>query len=58
MTPPSAPGGTWNEASVGLVKFKAGLGPLAAMVMGANGVFYGTASGADTNAGTVFAFVP
>jgi uncharacterized repeat protein (TIGR03803 family) len=58
LTPPSAPGGAWTETSVGLVQYKAGLGPLAGLAMSADGVFFGTASGSGFNAGTVFAFVP
>jgi len=60
LTPPASPGGAWTENV--LHSFTGGIDgadPVAALVIGKNGVLYGTtSSGGASNAGTVFALKP
>lgn len=61
LTPPSSPGGAWSEAV--LLNFRGGqdgANPMASVVVGKDGVLYGTASDNNYRAtcGTVFALAP
>ena len=60
FTPPATPGGAWTETV--LHSFKGGddgANPVAGLVIGKNGVLYGTtSSGGTSGGGTVFALEP
>jgi hypothetical protein len=60
LTPPSSPGGVWTYAVLAyLSDGSTGLNPAGGVVIGANGVLYGTtANAAPPNSGTVFSLTP
>jgi uncharacterized repeat protein (TIGR03803 family) len=60
LTPPASPGGTWTETVLhSFTGGDDGDDPVGALVIGGNGVLYGTtSSGGASNAGTVFALKP
>jgi uncharacterized repeat protein (TIGR03803 family) len=59
LTPPTSPGGYWTETVLHRFSGSDGASPLAGVVVGKNGVLYGTtASGGPGGGGTVFALAP
>ena len=60
LTPPVSPGGTWTEAVFAFGGSpNAGSGPYGGVVLGPDGVLYGTTTGGGTrNNGAVFAWKP
>ena len=58
LTPPSVPGGPWTESAISLWGNNAGVFPMGAMTMGANGALYGTTFGYGISDGTVFEVRP